>query len=1191
MTKLFCVPALLRSNSKTFQLPAAVVLSFFLITGSSLLAQTNNGVLAGNVLDDTGASLPGAQVTAKNDQTGVSSRSISSNAGDYRLPALAPGTYTVTVTAPKFQSGERTGVVIQVNNTTSLNISLRPGEVTQTITVAANTPSIETQTSDVSTVVNPRQMLQLPLALGSGQMRTPVDFVALVPGTAGGDNTLRIAGGQSLSSDILLDGVTLNTLSGANFDAPGFTPSVDALQEFKVFVGGLPAEFGRTAGGLTSFVTKSGTNQFHGELYDIFRNTDLDANNWFNNGYKAQCAAGDTACADKYRRPDDRKNDYGITLGGPVWIPKVYDGRNKTFFFFSWEQFIQSVGNVNTETVPTFANRNGDFSATLDPTTVLGVNPCTGGSIFKGQIFDPASTRLVNDQACRDSFPGNQIPASRFSKVTQNVLSYAPLPQNNLLLNNFTFRSAYQINITAETIRLDHNFSENDRLFVSYNPHQFNTPCNSAPSYSGAGDPGCFYQNTFLHDARVGYDHIFSPALLNHLGIGFDRFSNIAIATAVNNGQDYPAVLGIANLHGPNFPSFSYGENYTSIGNNENVSDFQNHLQLNDAVSWTTGRHSFKFGFDGRAFQFSRINLIGQGGSFGFSRDQTAATALSTANSGNGFASFLLGDVGSASAFVPLRIPRSDSYYYGVFAQDDYKVSSTLVLNLGLRYDVDLPPREAADDTSIFSPTTPNPGAGGLPGALIFSGSGPGRTGSSSRWANTWFKDVAPRVGFSWAPAAFKQKTAFRGSYGIMYAPMPPTDLVPFSPGFTATPSYSDATTLGGFSPVFNLDSGFPAFSRAVNLDPSQKNNQGVSYIDPSYGRPAMIQLWTFEVQQQLAPDLILNVGYLGQHSTHLSSNLYYPNSISSDYLGLGSALKEGVASNAVGAASPYAGFSGTVAQALRPYPQYLGIGTELENLGQATYNAMLVKIERRFRNGFNLLASYTWSKSLTDADSALPGLIAGSGAQDPFNLAAEKAVSALNVPQAAAISYIYELPFGHGKKFLNNNGLLDKFVGGWQIGGIQSYSSGGPVIFGCATGIPGRDNCIRYNYVSGQSLLSPAALSDNFNPFTDRYYNPAAFSDPNSAARLAAGGGYQFGDLSRVSSLRNPFNLNENFSIIKRIPLTERINLELWGEIFNAFNRHILGAPDANPTDLAFGQVTSSSGPRQVQFRMRVTF
>ena len=224
--------------------------------------------------------------------------------------------------------------VIQINNTTSLDVTLKPGSVTQTVTVSANAPTLETQTSDVSTVVNPRQMLELPLSLGSGQMRTPVDFVALVPGTAGGDNTLRIGGGQSLSSDILLDGVTLNTLSGANFDAPGFTPSVDALQEFKVFVGGLPAEYGRTAGGITSFATKSGTNQFHGELYDIFRNTDLDANSWFNNGYRAQCAAGDQACLSKYNRPADRKNDYGITFGGPVWIPKVTTEKTRRFSSF-----------------------------------------------------------------------------------------------------------------------------------------------------------------------------------------------------------------------------------------------------------------------------------------------------------------------------------------------------------------------------------------------------------------------------------------------------------------------------------------------------------------------------------------------------------------------------------------------------------------------------------------------------------------------------------------------------------------------------------------------------------------------------------------------------------------------------------------------------------------------------------------
>lgn len=1169
--------------------PLSVLLLFAF---HSALAQSNRGAIAGNILDQSGATVPDAKVAVKNTQTGISSNAASSAAGNYRVPELDPGTYTITVTAPGFKAAERTGVVIQVNNTTALDVHLEPGELNQTITVAANAPMVETQTSDVSTVVNPRQMLELPLSLGNGQMRTPIDFVALTPGTAGGDNNLRIAGGQSLSSDILLDGVTLNTSSGANFDAAGFTPSVDALQEFKVFEGGMPAEFGRTSGGLVSFATKSGTNQFHGEVYDIFRNTALDANSWFNNGYRAQCAPGDQACANRYKRPDDKKNDYGVTLGGPVWIPKLYDGRNRTFFFFSWEQFIQSVGNVNTETVPTAANRNGDFGATLNTGSVLGTNPCTGGPIYKGQIFDPATTRLVNGQPCRDPFPGNRIPANRFSSVAQKALSYLPLPQNGLLLSNFSFPSAYKKTITSDTIRIDHNFSQNDKIFASYNPHEYDSPCIGAPAYAGPADPGCSSQDTFLHDVRVGYDHIFSPTLLNHFAAGFDRFTNFAVATSAKSGQNYDALFGFTTLNGPNFPTFGYGENYQSIGNGFYVDDFQNHLQLNDAVSWTAGRHTFKFGVDARAFQFSRINLIGSSGTFNFGRDQTAATPFSTANSGNGFASFLLGDLASANASVPLRYPRSDSYYYAAFAQDDYKVSNSLVLNLGIRYDVDVPPREAADDTSIFSPTSPHPAANGRLGALIFSGTGPGRSGHTSRWANTWFKDVAPRIGFSWAPSAFKQKTDFRGSYGIMYAALPPTDEVPASPGFTAVPSYSDANTLGGFSSVFNIDSGFPAFSRAVNFNPSQVNNQGTNYIDPSYGRPGMIQIWTFQVQQELAPDLILNVGYLGQHSTRLGSSLYYPNALSPQYYGLGAALKETATSNNIGISTPYPGFSSTVAQALRPYPQYLGIGTSLEDMGQSTYNALLVKLERRFRNGFNLLASYTWSKSITDADSALPGELPASGIQNPFDLRNEKSISILNIPQSVTISYLYELPFGHGKEFLNGSGILDKFVGGWQIGGIQTYSSGTPIAFGCATGVPGLDNCIRYNYGAGQPLESPAVLSGHFNPFTDRYFNPAALSDPNSAARISAGGGYQFGNLARVSNLRTPFNLNENFSIIKRIPVTEGITVELWGEIFNAFNRHVFGGPNATPTNLAFGQVTGTvDSPRQVQFRLRVLF
>jgi Carboxypeptidase regulatory-like domain len=1221
------------AKNRIGELVALVVVALTLLSGSPFCSvafgQANQGSIAGNVLDPAGALVPNAKMTATNVATGTTYDTVSSSAGFYRFPNVNIGAYNVSASAPGFKVAQLTGVVVQVATTTSLDIKLQTGAVTETVEVNANAPTVQTNSSDMGAVVTPKQEVELPLVLGSAvqAMRSPEAFVFLIPGTvgygtgngSGGTFESKISGGQNYATEVLLDGASMyRSENGSSFDETA--PSVEAIGEFKVLTSTLPAEFGRTTGGIESFSTKSGTNQYHGVAYDIFRNEALDANTWGNDLTIAE-NPGDASIAKAFRTPADKQNDYGLTMGGPVRIPHIYDGRNKTFFFFSWEQYQQTSGGAFSYTVPTSAERTGDFSAILNTANVLGTNPCDGTPIYQGEIFDPATVQTVGGVQCRTAFmnepgsTGNVIPTNRISTVGQNLFSYYPTPQSGALFNNWTYPFSFPIEDTTTTFRIDQNISQKSKAYFTYSSRE-NHRISTNPQWAGPSGYGRTQAFT-THYIRFGYDYTITSSMLNHLSLGYNRTNsaNIGAGVTLGNGTDWDQKLGISGLSGPMFPSITFsggaaGEGYTGFGDNVDGDTIDNGYRLNDTLSWVKGKHEFKFGVDWRLQIFDPLNFQNQSGSFNFSRNETAATSTTASLSGDAFASMLLGVVDASNAAAYASQPKWVRNYYAVFAQDSFKVTPTFTLSYGLRWSLDEPNRNAYGDTSNISLTTPNPGAGGLPGALVFAGTGTGRNGNvNERWANTYTKDFGPRLGFAWAPAALGNKTVFRGGYGILYGAITYADFGADNlVGFQANPQFN---TPDGFNPAYSLDSGFPAFAPPPNLSPTQLNPtanggfQGPTYIDPSYGRPAMIQNWSFEVQHQLATDLILDVAYVGQHSTHLRSNFDAVNSLTPNYLSLGTLLNAPISSPqaaAAGITAPYAGFptNAIVAQALVPYPQYGGFNTDccLENLGQATYNALEASLQRRFHNGLNLMASYTWSKTLTDADSALPyfATLAGSqGPQDAFNKNGDKAISDQDLPQNFVLSYIYELPVGRGKRFLNHGGVANEVLGGWSIGGVQRYESGQPIAFGCATGIPAFAGCIRWNQVPGQPLASAAYSSGNFNPVTDSMFNSAAFEDPNSLSNLASRGTYAFGDLPRVTgAVRMPMYPSEDFNLLKRTKITESTDILFQASFIDAFNRHVFNRPDVEPYDTNFGFVNVNSvllGPRKIQLMLKFEY
>lgn len=1194
-----------------------------LTVDSGAHAQSVRGSLAGNVTDPTGAVIAGAQISVKNTSTGISLDTTSTSAGSYRFPELPLGTYDVSASAQGFGAQVQHGVQVTIGTTSALNLTLSPGGGATTVNVDASAPTVETESSDVGGTVDAKQIVELPLALGGvGALRSPEAFEFLLPGTTGpgtansnnGIFLSKISGGQEYGNEVLLDGASqTRSENGSSFDEEA--PSVEALQEFKITTAIPEAEYGRTTGGIENFVTKSGANSYHGTAFDIFRNEAMDANTWFNNGNRALTCVGSNntpACNAQFRTPSDRQNDYGGSLGGPLGVPHIYSGHDRLFFFFAWEQFKQNLGATQTSTVPTVAERGGDFSDRLGAPLTSGsgqviTNPCTGAPILAGQIFDPSTQRNVNGTQCRLPFDRNRVPAARYSAVANALLNYIPAPSTTSLFNNFFFPSTIPLVNTTYTVRVDSSLSEKSKIFVSYSTRDNNRTSGGNPLLPYPEDPNTWKQDFETHLGRAGWDYAVKPTVLNHLNFGFNRTNSANFAIPIFQNIDYAQKVGLKNSPASlNFPQVTFDgrDDLVNLGNpGQNDDNIDNGWRVNDSVNVEKGRNSFKFGLDYRLQQYSPINNPSP--AVNFARVQTSSDPGNNENDGNSFASFLLGQTsgGNFSSGLYSEKPRWTSVYYALFAQDDLKVNNNLTLNLGVRWDVDVPRSEAHNATSNFSPTAIDPEYN-IRGALVFGT----KLGGQQRWANTYYKDIAPRVGFAYTPTGSNGKTVFRGGAAVFYGPLQFSDFGgSMDTGYKTAPTF---TSQDGFSAAFNLDSGYPAYSQPPNLDPGVFNGQPVtgSYIQPTDGKPAQVYEWSLQMQQELANDLILSIGYLGNKAQNLRSNVQNINNIPISDFKLGNQLNQSLANNNAGVTAPFPGFTslwGTgvqVQRALRPFPQYdyIDSGCCLQNVGMSTYNALLVSLTRRYRNGLTLQASYTWAKDYTDADSALPNNGIGvSQVQNPFNLHQEKAISAQDIPHTFVIAPLYHLPFGHDQRFLNR-GVTSAVAGGWEVGSVQRYESGQPFSFCCATSIPGFQNSIYYSRAISQSLKSSNYQQGRINPLVsseNNFFNTKAFIDPNLAAAnspVTAPVPYSFGDIPRVTGeVRTQPYFNEDISVLKTTTIRDGVSFVLKGEFLNVFNRHQFASPgDLNPIDSNFGIATGTiAPPRNLQITGRITF
>src|SRR5438445_5971674 len=1200
---------------------SALCLSLASIFAPRVSAQTTYGSIAGTVADASGGAIADAQVTLTNVDTAEKRVQQSGTDGLYSFVNLLPGRYRIDVEKTGFKRVARPEVIVEVGQVVRIDLALQVGEMTQTIEVRGETPQLQSETSSMGQVIEERKANELPL-----NGRNVFNLVALAPsvvpqgsatGTPVGVNPFgwgnyQVNGSFGNESAEYLDGQPLNI---GYINLPVIIPTQDSIQEFKVQTSNLGADWGKFSGGVINLSTKSGTNSLHGAAYEYLRNKVLDANDFFLN------KAGQ-------KRPPFTQNQFGANAGGPLYIPHLYDGRDKTFWFFSWEGFRLRTGTAFTTTVPTDAERGGDFSAIK--TTVM--DPC-GGTVS-------TAVACPNYTGPATPFSGNQVPTGRLNPTSLALLKYFPAanttgtldPTTGIVTNNYTTATSGGGNQNQVVGRLDHNFGAKQRIFFrdSY-WNVLDLPVD--PLGTGLCADRCS-EKYESNAAALGYNYSVTPTTIVSVTASLSRFaynraptnSGFDLTTIGWPAQYNDAVPSIART--PPTPCvFNFADNIMCTQGQSFIQDRNTQINFSPSVTMVRGRHTLKLGFQleiGRD-NYAQTNVAS--GSFAFCGSGLACF------SGFSFADFLLGFADNPSsvenhffgqAVVPALVA-GQQIYRGFYADDTYHLTKKLTLNLGIRYDLQGPWSERFDRQSYFDPNAqswlanPATSAGltnvlGLPGLRgdVFLVSPSKRTNIPLHKTN-----VSPRVGFAYS---LNQKTVIRGGYGIFWIPNyvsfglnPNNDLVN-----DATTSFTG--TINGTVPVNTINTPFlpeivPPVGRTLGTVGTQQyatqTVQNFTVADQGDHPAGYVQQWNLNIQRNLPGGFFVSAAYVGSKGTHLELYDSQVDQIGDSFLSsaavqcasqvvatgkrcdaTGVTLLQSVPNPffdaTTGTAYALSGPTTTAGQLDRPYPQYTGLKLAGQGNYDSTYHSLQLTVERRFAGAGSLLVAYTNAKLISNADTLTNWLEASSGSiQDFNNLKGERSLSSQDVPQRLVISYVLDLPFGRGKKYLSGSaGVMDKFVGGWGIDGVTIFQSGFPLVFsnGAAnyTTLFGAGS--RPNIVSGCNKSAPSSGSAKLN----EWFNTACFTSPAD---------FTFGNESRTdANLRASGVNNWDFSLFKRTRFgpDEKIGLEFRTEFFNLFNRTQFAPPNTSVGSSTFGVVSSTAAgtnPRLVQFGLKLIF
>lgn len=1177
----------------------------------ALLAQSNRATITGTVTDSTGAVAPGVTVTATNVDTGVPTATVTNGDGIYSIPNLPPGRYSVEFKKDGFETVNEPNIVLESTQVAQLNSKLPVGATTQSVTVNAEAPVLDKETASVGTNMNGDVVTDLPLSIYNGGRFVENFAVAITPGYSPISSPYGavVNGGQWFTKDYTVDGTSGS--SSIPGDSMETGPSMEAVQELQATTSGLDAKSAITSGGVMAFNLKSGSNGFHGSSFLYGHNELLDANSWTNDSLGLP-------------KTKARAWDYGGSVGGPI-------RRNKTFFFGTFERYTQTDFRLGgyAAFVPTSDFLQGNFSALLNTSNVLGTDT-HGNPIYQGAIFNPADPGAV--------FVGNQIPTSMFSSVAQKIIPIYQkdyVPQQSGLNNNnrFPLNNSPAQTPNQAVIKLDHNLSSNDRLSGSWiYDHRPRTLLDSGGVWeAGTTDGGPLadsrLQMVRTQQYRASETHTFSPNVLNVLNLAYNWYWNGSLPAST--GTNWSSELGFGNTGVDNFPLISFGSavngyGVTSIGNTWQGNFVGATLIAGDSVTWTKGRHSLSFGGEFRAYE---VNSHGGSGALNFDFTPNTTDGGYTGKAGFGFASFLLGDVTSASETTPFNL-------YGrrkglsVFAQDSYKVTSKLTLDVGLRWQYTLPYHEkyghwANFDLNAIDPTL------NVPGTLTFL-SGPGDSFENKEYWN----DFGPEIGFAYSPWS---KWVFRGSFGLAYLPPqePFFDGVPdaFAPGFRGTNNVNSA---------FNWDNGYPGVLKpgSTNIDPSTLFP--LVSVDPHALMAGFSDAFNIGAQYEINQNMRLEVGYVGNRGHHLpDAALAWDEPSSSTFLNTINA-NQGTAGNPSTAMNPYNdyifcatqgapvtgqgvngitcpfnNFFGPALATIAPYPQvanwsasyyfYYDLNYVGLPLGKSYYDSLVIDVLKRTGRGLTMDLSYTLSRQEGDTFSSQQEYNGYYTVVQDFGNLGQPAHTLTNYDQTHIVKgYVsYQLPFGRGQRWLSDqNRIVNGIVGGWTLGGLVLYTSGQP--FQAGVNNPywplWGDFYPNFNLSGFSGPADPhnfqATTPSNPSPNPVFYLPQSVASSPipadpsSSVVKLGAGP-------SDISALRCPGNANENASLLKYFPMGAdgRYKLSFRAEFYNLFNRHTYsingcGGGSSQIGAGNFAQVTGvNDNPRTGQFAIRFAF
>jgi hypothetical protein len=1187
---------------------AVVMTSIGLAFPLELHAQSRSTTasLSGTVTDPSGARVPNATVKLTNPENGIARTGTTGSTGDFSFALLVQGTYTLEVRAPGFKTTRQDRIVLTAGDTVAEDVTLTIGS-TEQVAVNEIGPLLQTQDANISTELESKQIEELPLNL-----RNVLSFVTLNSAVnTQGDRQLLGAGGSEDTADQDYSfmnfgggyfGNNLYLLEGGYDVAQGwggilYVPAPEDTEQVKVASYSFSAQYGWSTGNVISISTKAGTHDYHFVADEYIRNPKLDANLYFNN-------------LNHTPKPNDHRNQFGFAGGGPLYIPGIYKQRDKTFFFANYEGLrLNGAGSYSAE-VPTSAQLGGDFSAQLT-TTSLGTD-CLGRIIYQGAIYNPYSLSTCPDgSVVRDPYPGNVIPASGEGAIDALAQKFAtgnywPAPKNPGSQFNFNTTAAAATTSNEWGIRIDHNINANNRIYGQFsNKHEgkVQTPAFYGDNIAG---PYVFDPNNRMFGV-LGYSHVFTPTFVLTSSLFFIR------NPGGNNVQGYPfkpSSLGLPaqlDTWTPQFPQVQFGNTfsgasfYAPLGATQNSGEAsfpQNNGSLTIDVNKTLKTQSLSVGYMGVWQTDDGGRLIPT--VFNFSNSMTAGPNPSQLTNGTGdaLASFMSGagnsGVGSGGSTGFNAYPAPTYYMHGMYVQDDWRATRKLTLNLGFRYDIQMPVTARHNEQAYFDLHALNPisAATGIPvyGQIVYNTSG------NRGLYQKNLSDLAPRIGFAYA---LVPKLVMRGGYGIYYARNFYNGNGP-DPGYSTSSAWtSSADGVHVISPLAQaFQSGLVSVT-GNSLGGLTSVGQSPSVVNPHRPDP-LTQQFSFGFQYAFGPNDVLDVNYVGSRGRRITLGGMNYGQLNPKYLSMGPALNETLPTNpyadalrSLGLTAPSCPY--TVAQSLMPYPEFCGaVSAQDEPVGINNYNSLQANFKHRFGQGLIFTASYTFSKFLSDVGGpeewgSINGDQGGSSIRNFYDLKADWSVDGGDIPHSLVLNYVYDLPVGRGKRVGGGmNAIEDAVAGGWQVTGITTAQSGFPMSIGPSGNAASVYGGNQHADLTGQPFKSGNCGGTNGVPVIPVgtkycFFNPAAFKAPADST---------FGTAPRYfSKLRAPGYVDEDLAIQKWFTLKERLRLQIAVQMFNAFNHANFGIPAASVGSPNMGLSSSTQGARQMQGALKITY